>query len=214
MKTSLTSSRHLSWIARLVPVIAALLLTQVSAHAHHLPPGFEEIDEFEHSHAMWVGFQHPLSGWDHCLALLAVGAVAAVWQRRNWILPASLAGGLALGGWLSLHGIATPDRPLLSAAVLFLAAAVMWSSKEAVRWLLASVVLIFGLWQGGHHASWVTLPQILPGYTAGFILASVLIVGAGAGLTLAAQRFFRRSAKWIGAGSAVAALASCIVGCF
>jgi urease accessory protein len=176
------------WVARLAPLLAALAFSQASVHAHHLPPGFEDIDEFEHGHAMLFGFQHPMTGWDHCLALVAIGAVATLSFRKKAILPAAYMGALLAGGWMTLHGMALPQVPMLAASVIAVAAVALVLRKSAMRWLMTGATTLFGLAQGALHAAWVAVPQTLCSYAVGFALASLLLMLAGGLLAKMAQQ--------------------------
>ena len=180
------------WVARLAPLLTALALSQASVHAHHLPPGFEEIDEFEHSHAMLAGLQHPLMGWDHCLALVAIGAVAVLSFRKKAVLPAVFVAGLLAGGWMTMQEMALPQVPLLAGGMLVIAAAAMSLRKSAMRWLMAGATAMFGLAQGAQHAAWVAVPQTLASYAVGFVVSSLLLMLAGGLLAVMAQRLPRR----------------------
>ncbi len=58
----------------------------------------------------WLdGFAHPLHGWDHLLAMLAVGAWAA--QQRGalrWQLPLSFVAVMGVGGVAGFSSVALP----------------------------------------------------------------------------------------------------------
>jgi urease accessory protein len=176
------------WVARLAPLLAVLALSQASVHAHHLPPGFEEIDEFEHGHAMLSGFQHPMKGLDHCLALVAIGAVATLSFRKKAILPASYMGALVAGGWMTLHGMALPQAPMLAASVIAVAAVAIMLRKGGMCWLMTGAAALLGLTQGALHAAWVAIPQTLCSYAVGFAMASLLLMVAGGLAAKMAQR--------------------------
>jgi hypothetical protein len=56
-----------------------------------------------------IGFQHPVSGWDHVLAMLAVGLWGAqLGAPAVWILPVVFPMMMAMGGMLGLMGIPLP----------------------------------------------------------------------------------------------------------
>jgi urease accessory protein len=201
----------LRWCA---PVLAVLALSQTTLHAHHLPPGFEGVDEFEHSRAMLVGLQHPLSGWDHCLALVAIGTVAAMMTRKNLFLPALMLGGLVVGGALGLGGGVMPQIPFLAAAVLLAAGGVMTLQSKAMSLLMATTTAAFGLWQGATHALMVNSHAALGSYAAGFLMGSAALMFAGALVAVLARRLPARVQRLAGASMAVAGLLSAVISSF
>jgi hydrogenase/urease accessory protein HupE len=58
------------------------------------------------SHGFTDGFLHPLTGWDHLLAMFAVGLWAAQHRGRAlWLIPLSFVGVMVLGGILGVAGV-------------------------------------------------------------------------------------------------------------
>src|ERR1039458_3064280 len=90
-----------------------LLVTVAGAQAHNIPGDV---------HGFGSGFGHPLHGFDHILAMLAVGLWAAqLGGRARWLVPASFVGVMALGGALAMAGLRVPFTEagiLLSVLVL------------------------------------------------------------------------------------------------
>jgi urease accessory protein len=194
-------------LARILPLLIAIAFSQTSVQAHHLPPGFEEVDEFEHSHAMLSGLQHPLTGWDHCLALLAIGCAAVLSARKPGLLPAMFFSALAVGGGLGAVGVALPEIPLAAAALV--AAGIAVSLRKRSTFLaLASATAAFGLWQGNAHAMLITLPQAMVGYAFGFMISSAALMAAGGLLALGMQRLPSRATRLAGTAAAVMGVAS------
>src|SRR5579863_6508338 len=77
-----------------------LLLTGAGAYAHVVPGDV---------HGFGSGFAHPLFGFDHVLAMVAVGLWAAqLGGRARWLVPASFVGVMALGGALAMAGLRVP----------------------------------------------------------------------------------------------------------
>lgn len=199
---------------RVLPLLVAFAFSQATVHAHHLPPGFEEIDEFEHSHAMSAGLLHPLSGWDHCLALLVIGGAAILAMRKTQLLPAMFFSGLAAGGALGFGGVALPQAPFVSAAVLLVAGVALVLRASSMPLILAAAVAAFGLWQGNSHALLVTLPQAMAGYAFGFILSSAALMVMGGALAVHLQKQPTRAIRFAGAAAAVLGLVSLAIHAF
>src|SRR6266478_7646633 len=59
------------------------------------------------------GFAHPITGIDHVLAMVAVGALSAqLGGRALWLVPLSFVGLMVVGGALGMAGIAVPFAEL------------------------------------------------------------------------------------------------------
>src|SRR4051812_4719315 len=75
----------------------SLLVFTIPAGAHHLPPGYEDIDEFTQAR-MVSGLLHPFTGLDHLLLALCIGWLAfTAGARRGGLLAASFLVSLSLG---------------------------------------------------------------------------------------------------------------------
>jgi urease accessory protein len=193
---------------RFLPALMLLASSATALHAHHLPPGYEGVDEFEHSRAMLAGLHHPLSGWDHCLALAAIGCVAALGFRRRLLLPALFFTGLLGGGFLGMQGVAFPQVPFVAAAVLLAAGAALMWRKDAVSWLMALVTGVFGVCQGVSHVVIVAAHETMGAYASGFVMASAVLMFAGALVATLGQRLPVPVAQRTGASLLMASVAS------
>lgn len=152
-----------------------------------------------------TGLQHPVSGPDHVLAMIAVGLWGAqLGAPAIWVLPVTFPMVMALGGFLGLVGIPLPGVELgiaLSAIVLGLMVA-----REARPPLVVAgvIVALFGVFHG--HAHGTELPEGQSGmtYSIGFVIATGCLHGAGIALGLVHR--WRRGAMAIrAAGGAIAA---------
>jgi urease accessory protein len=91
MQLSRSHLHSLRWL----PLMA--LACAPAAHAHHLPPGFEEVDEFA-THGAARALLHPFTGIDHILVALGVGWMAwTLGRRMGGGLIAAFLGSLVLG---------------------------------------------------------------------------------------------------------------------
>lgn len=156
--------------------LLALLLAALSlagpAHAHSdatsLAGGFAS------------GFVHPILGWDHVVAMVAVGLWGAfMGERAVWTLPVVFPVVMALGGLLGLMGVAVPfveQGIAVSAIVIGLMVATGSRPPLAVA---AVVVGAFAIFHG--HAHGAELPDAANPvlYTAGFMVATGLLHLAG-----------------------------------
>src|SRR5215210_527218 len=100
-------------VARIAATAAALVALSGTAMAH---TGAGDAHGFAH------GFAHPVGGFDHVLAMVAVGLYAALLGGRAlWLAPASFVGVMVLGGKLGRAGATVPYTELgiaLSVVVL------------------------------------------------------------------------------------------------
>ncbi|ATG88531.1 HupE/UreJ family protein [Methylomonas koyamae] len=126
------------------------------------------------------GFNHPLAGWDHLLAMLAVGIWAAQLRGQAvWMLPLAFVGVMSLGGLAGAAGITIPSVEgiiLLSCAVfaLLVTRKIRFSSKINVL-----IVAFFAFFHGFAHGQEISTSASLISYTLGFMLATLLLHGAG-----------------------------------
>lgn len=127
-----------------------------------------------------AGFLHPFLGWDHLLAMVAVGIWAAQLGGRmaGW-LPVTFVLALLLGAALGAGGIALPyieTGILLS--VLVLGALISLALKPHAVFA-ALLVALFALAHGHAHGTEIPMAMDGIGYGAGMALASALLLVAG-----------------------------------
>jgi urease accessory protein len=124
------------------------------------------------------GFVHPLSGWDHCLAMVALGLWLGLTQPR---MPAAafatFSGALTAGFLLAVNGLHVPfvEPGILTSVFVFglLTVAAVRLPDTATAPLIAAFIVFHG------HAHGTEAPEgAAVAYAAGFIGASVLIVAA------------------------------------
>ncbi|MCB1916954.1 MAG: HupE/UreJ family protein [Rhodocyclaceae bacterium] len=134
--------------------------------------------------SLFAGFAHPLSGLDHMLSMLAVGAFAAQQPgRAGRLLPAvfllaMLAGAAAASVGLGLpwieQGIAAS---MIVLGLLLARAAPVPVPAVAVAALVAGIAVLHG------HAHYLEMGhQSVLGYALGFVAAAAGIQWAGHGL--------------------------------
>jgi urease accessory protein len=131
------------------------------------------------------GLQHPVSGLDHVLAMVAVGLWGAqLGAPAIWLLPVTFPMVMALGGMLGLMGVPLPGVEIgiaVSAVLLGLAVLAEWRPPLPVA---AVLVAFFAVFHG--HAHGTELPAGDSGllYSLGFVAAtgSLHAVGIAIGL--------------------------------
>lgn len=134
------------------------------------------------------GFEHPLLGFDHFLAMLAIGLWGAqMGGRPVWMLPATFPLIMCVGGVLGLlQVVPDPVIPIgiaLSLVVLGGVIAAAWVAPEAAA---LAIVSFFALFHGYPHGQMAPQAQDPAAYTVGFVVATgfIHILGIGVGLIL------------------------------
>ena len=134
------------------------------------------------------GFSHPISGWDHVVAMVAVGLWGAfLGAPAIWLLPVVFPLVMAFGGVLGILGVPIPSVEVgiaLSAVVLGLCVA---CAVRPPLWIAAVIVGLFAIFHG--HAHGTELPQAADAYTyaIGFVIATGLLHVAGIAFGLLAR---------------------------
>jgi urease accessory protein len=131
------------------------------------------------------GFEHPISGFDHIIAMVAVGLWGAQLRMPAiWLLPVTFPLVMAFGGFLGLIGVPLPGSEIaIALSGLCLGAAVLTEFRPPL-WVAAILVGIFGLFHGYAHGAELPPGQNALLYSIGFVLATGLlhITGIAIGL--------------------------------
>lgn len=133
------------------------------------------------------GFEHPLTGPDHFLAMFAVGLWGAqMGGRRVWTLPVTFPLIMVIGGIGGMFGVPLPGIEIgiaLSIVALGLAIAFAWRPSQ---WVALALIAFFAICHGYAHG--VELPRAADpaDYAIGFVVATGMIhlFGIGVGLGL------------------------------
>lgn len=136
------------------------------------------------------GFEHPLSGADHLLAMFCVGLWGAQMGGRSvWSLPIAFPLIMVIGGMLGIAGVPLPaveSGIALSIIVLGAAIAFVWRPPE---WLAVLVIGVFAVFHGYAHGAELPTATDPADYAIGFVVATGLIHLFGIAVGLAFQRF-------------------------
>ncbi len=177
---------------------AALIFCPLPAMAHGL----------NDSGTFLAGALHPVGGFDHVLAMLAVGLLAAqLAGRALWALPATFVTAMLLGGVLGAGGLPFPVvEPMILASIVILGVLVALAFALPLPALVAMVAL-FGAAHGWVHGA--------EGPATGLALYALGFAGATAVLHLAGialgQGLPALALRGLGAGAAAAGLALSVV---
>jgi urease accessory protein len=157
-------------------VMAGYLIFTSPAHAH--------VQQGQ-AVSFLTGLEHPWSGLDHVLAMIAVGLWGA--QLGNpalWILPVTFPLVMSFGALLGLLGIPLPGIEIgiaLSAIVL----GVMVLGEIRLKLLLAGLLVgCFAVFHGHAHGTELPAGQSGMLYSMGFVIATGCLHGIGIGIGL------------------------------
>lgn len=123
-----------------------------------------------------AGFMHPILGWDHVIAMVAVGLWGAfLGAPAIWILPVVFPLVMAFGGALGVMGVPLPG---VETGIAVSAIALGGMVAGAVRpplWIAAVIVGTFAIFHG--HAHGTELPHAADpvAFSLGFVIATGLL---------------------------------------
>lgn len=122
------------------------------------------------------GFLHPVFGWDHVIAMVAVGLWGAfLGMPAIWLLPVVFPLVMALGGVSGILGVPVPAVEIgIAASAIVLGGSVALAARPPI-WVAAVIVGVFAIFHG--HAHGTELPQAVNplAYSIGFVLSTGLL---------------------------------------
>jgi urease accessory protein len=149
-------------------LLAVSLLTMVNVASAHESTGI--------AGGFISGFLHPIFGWDHVIAMVAVGLWGAfLGAPAIWILPVVFPLVMAFGGALGVTGISVPFVETgIAASAVVLGAMVAFAVRPPI-WVAAVIVGAFAIFHG--HAHGTELPNAANplAYSVGFVLSTGLL---------------------------------------
>ena len=126
------------------------------------------------------GFTHPIFGWDHVVAMVAVGLWGAVLgSPAIWILPIVFPLVMAFGAVMGIIGVPVPyveTGIALSGLVLGLLVAFLVKAPMVAA---AVLVGVFAIFHGYAHGTELPVTVSPYAYGVGFVIATGLLHGAG-----------------------------------
>lgn len=150
------------------------------------------------------GMRHPISGWDHILAMVAVGLWGSqLGPPAIWLLPVAFPMIMAFGGFLGLVGVPLPGVEYGVAASALVLGFLVVTEKRLPIGVALTIVGTFAIFHGYAHGT-----ELPPGesgllYSAGFVVATGCLHGVGITIGLL-QRWPRGRAAIRAAGAVVA----------
>ncbi|MCX8091429.1 MAG: TonB-dependent receptor [Verrucomicrobiae bacterium] len=127
-----------------------------------------------------AGFQHPWSGWDHLLVMLAVGVWAARMDARTrWRLPLAFVSAMVLGGLLGAAGVRVPGVEFLVLLSVPVFGVLILDRARIHPAHAAGLTAVCGLFHGLAHGAEVPVSASAGSFVAGFAVATLLLQGLG-----------------------------------
>jgi urease accessory protein len=127
-----------------------------------------------------TGLEHPWSGLDHVLAMIAVGLWGA--QLGNpalWILPVTFPMVMSLGAMMGLLGIPLPGIEIGIAVSAILLGAMVLGEVRPKLYIAAIMVGFFAIFHGHAHGTELPVGQSGLLYSMGFVIATGVLHGIG-----------------------------------
>lgn len=182
---------------RLTTGLAALLLAG-TAWAH---PGHHE-----HVHNLFAaGLTHPLTGFDHLLAMLAVGLWSALTHqnlRQAIFTPASFLVLLFCGAMAGMAGTRLPGiEPMILASLLVLGLLVA-SRRSVPQWASMALVGFFAVFHGLAHGAELPHGGAAWNFVVGFMLSTLALHVTGLLVGFQLKQYSHWITRLVGAGIA------------
>lgn len=200
-------STPLNAVRRTFGLAAGMLLVTASPLLAHTGIG--------PAHGMVHGLAHPLGGWDHLLAMVAVGLLAAQrGGRATWLLPLSFVVGMLAGGALGVSGIAVPGVEAGVVLSVILLGAMVAASARLPLAASALLVALLAVTHGHAHGTEMPAAVSAASYAIGFTLATALLHAAGAAAVITARALAGQARGAVSvrlAGSAIGAAGALLI---
>jgi urease accessory protein len=134
------------------------------------------------------GFLHPILGWDHVAAMVAVGLWGAfLGAPAIWLLPIVFPLVMAFGGALGIAGVPLPAVETgIAASAVVLGIMVALGARPPL-WIAAIIVGAFGIFHGHAHGTELPAAADAVAYAAGFVIGTGLLHLTGITLGLATK---------------------------
>ncbi|SER01981.1 urease accessory protein [Faunimonas pinastri] len=159
-----------------------------------------------HVMSFMAGAEHPLTGLDHILAMVAVGLWASLkGGKALWAWPAAFVGVMLVGGALGMAGIPMPlVEPGIAASIVVLGLLVASAAEVPVA-IGAVLIGVFALFHGHAHGAEMPATGQAVHYALGFALATAALHGVGIAAGFASRgQVWRNVIRFGGAATAAA----------
>lgn len=153
-----------------------LLLVLVS------PAAWAHTDATDAAGGFLAGFLHPLLGWDHVVAMVAVGLWGAfLGAPAIWVLPVVFPLVMAFGGVLGIVGVPIPGVEAgIALSAIVLGMMVLLAARPPLP-VAAVIVAAFAIFHGHAHGTELPTASNPLVFSLGFVLATGLLHVLGIG---------------------------------
>jgi urease accessory protein len=157
-----------------------------------------------------AGFAHPLSGYDHVLAMTVVGLWAALRGGKAFVVwPSAFLAAMAAGFHVGGIGGAMVEPGVVASMVLLGLLTAANRPGGGIAGLI--VVAAAGTLHGMAHAG--DIGMAAPAFGAGMLAATALLHGLGMAFAASLRRIGRENlVRWLGAGVAASGLLLAVAG--
>jgi urease accessory protein len=154
------------------------------------------------------GFTHPIRGWDHVVAMVAVGIWGAyLGQPSVWALPIVFPSIMAIGGAMGVIGVPVPSVEMMIALSGVVLGLLIVFAVRLPTIVAAVIVGIFAIFHGYAHGAELPNAANPAIYAMGFVLGTGALHATGIGFSLLrAVRFGDILVRSIGGGICLAGL--------
>jgi urease accessory protein len=175
-----TTPRTTRW-GILAGACALLTLRAQAAYAHDGGVGITT--------SFQQGFLHPVTGFDHLIAMVSIGLLSAVLGGRAVVtVPALFVTFLLVGGTFGFFAVELVGVELWILCSLLLLGVVLAGQTTPRRSWMFLAIALFGFAHGNAHGLELPLASSPVGYAAGFAVASSVCHATGILVALAASR--------------------------
>lgn len=126
------------------------------------------------------GFVHPILGWDHVVAMVAVGLWGAfLGAPAIWLLPVVFPLVMAFGAVLGILGVPVPAVEIgIAGSAVVLGLLILFKVRMPLA-LSAAIVAAFAIFHGYAHGTELPEAATPAAYAVGFVIATGLLHLAG-----------------------------------
>ena len=177
-------------LAQTIPVFATLWAQAAFAHVAQ-----------GQAAGLLTGFQHPFSGLDHMIAMVAVGLWGAqLGAPAIWVLPVAFPLVMAMGGMLGFLGVPIPGVEIgIAASAIVLGSVIAFEVRPPLV-IAALVVGCFAIFHGHAHGTELPPGQSALLFSMGFVIATGLLHALGIGIgTVHGRTWGRKALRGVGA---------------
>ncbi|MEY8876513.1 MAG: HupE/UreJ family protein [Leptothrix sp. (in: b-proteobacteria)] len=161
------------------------------------------------------GFFHPILGWDHVVAMVAVGLWGAfLGMPAMWLLPVVFPVVMAFGGALGVIGVPLPGVEIGIALSAIVIGGMVALAVRPPLWLAAVIVGAFAIFHGHAHGTELPNAANAVAFSAGFMVATGLLHLGGIAFGLLVRWPQGRLAVRAGGGAIAAVGLGFLVGVF